>query len=219
MILTAHKYPYSLKALPATLDKLWDAPEFAQYRNAFPEPASSSRQEFESHFADLVRRDVKASYLKALQGFLWKSGYENGDIKAPLFPDVAPTLMSWASAGTQIMIYSSGSVPAQKLLFGHTDAQPPSLVPIISDWFDTVNAGLKTESSSYSKILSHHPEFEPREWLFLSDRINEVEAAIEAGMQSLPVVRPGNEPLPEGHPLASRTVSDFQELAVLYAQA
>ncbi|CRK40550.1 hypothetical protein BN1723_015763 [Verticillium longisporum] len=46
-------------ALPATLDKKWDSPDFAPYRNAFPEPAASSRPVFEAHVADLVKRDVK----------------------------------------------------------------------------------------------------------------------------------------------------------------
>lgn len=213
------KYPYSLQALPSTLDKQWDAPEFAAYRNAFPEPAASSRPDFEAHVADLVDRDVKAPYLKALQGYLWKAGYESGEIKAPLFEDVAPTMVSWATTGLRIMIYSSGSVPAQKMLFGHTDAHPPSLIPLISDWFDTVNAGLKTEASSYSKILSHHPDVKPQEWLFLSDNLAEVTAAREAGMQSLPVVRPGNPALPEGHPLAAEAVRDFTELATVKLEA
>jgi len=114
------------------------------------------------------------------------------------------------------MIYSSGSVPAQKLLFGHTDAQPPSLIPLVSDWFDTVNAGPKTEASSYANIVAHHPEFKPREWLFLSDNIKEVEAALEAGMQSLPVIRPGNAPLPDDNSSSSRAVRDFRELATSF---
>ncbi|ROT38826.1 enolase-phosphatase E1, partial [Sodiomyces alkalinus F11] len=208
-------FPYSLQALPETLDKNWDTPEFASYRNAFPEPAASSRTDFEAHVVDLVNRDVKAPYLKALQGYLWKRGYESGQIKAPLFPDVAPTMAAWVTTGMKVMIYSSGSVPAQKLLFGHTDSSPSSLIPLISDWFDTVNAGPKTESRSYAIIMSHHPNVKPHEWLFLSDNLAEVSAAREAGMQSLPVVRPGNAPLPEDDPLAANAVRDFRDLAAL----
>ncbi|KAL2754674.1 hypothetical protein ACRALDRAFT_2043602 [Sodiomyces alcalophilus JCM 7366] len=206
-------FPYALQALPAALDKNWDSPEFAPYRNAFPEPAASSRSDFEAHVVDLVNRDVKAPYLKALQGHLWQRGYESGQIKAPLFPDVAPTMATWVTAGMKVMIYSSGSVPAQKLFFGHTDASPSSLVPLISDWFDTVNAGPKTESRSYATIMSHHPTVKPHEWLFLSDNLAEVSAAREAGMQSLPVIRPGNPPLPENNSLATDAVRDFRDLA------
>ncbi|KAM0334087.1 hypothetical protein ACHAQA_001107 [Verticillium albo-atrum] len=207
-------FPYALQALPATLDSQWDSPDFAPYRNAFPEPAASSKSQFEAHVADLVRRDVKIPYLKALQGYLWQAGYDSGDIKAPLFPDVAPAMSAWHAAGIKLIIYSSGSVPAQKLLFGHTNAQPPSLIPLISDWFDTVNAGMKMESSSYSVILSKYPDTKPQQWLFLSDNVDEVSAARTAGMQSLPVVRPGNPPLPEPRALEEQVVRSFEELVI-----
>lgn len=93
------------------------------------------------------------------------------------------------------MIYSSGSVPAQKLLFQHTNADPSDLTALISDWFDTVNAGPKTEAASYETIAGKHPEYLPSQFLFLSDNVKEVEAAIKAGMQSFVVKRPGNAEL------------------------
>ncbi|KAK0370903.1 enolase-phosphatase E1 [Colletotrichum limetticola] len=205
-------YPYAVDALPATLDKQWDNPEFAVYRNAFPEDCASDRPVFEAHFRDLIKRDVKASYLKALQGYLWKEGYKSGEIKAPLFPDVAERLLSWKVAGLRLVIYSSGSVPAQKLFFGYTDAQPADLTPLISGWFDTVNAGLKTEPGSYASILSNFAGTKPEEWLFLSDNPSEVTAAIMAGMQSIPVVRPGNAPLPDDLSPTLQPIRDFNEL-------
>ncbi|KAK2024378.1 2,3-diketo-5-methylthio-1-phosphopentane phosphatase [Colletotrichum zoysiae] len=205
-------YPYAVDALPATLDKQWDSPEFAVYRNAFPEDCVYDRSAFEAHFRDLVSRDVKASYLKALQGYLWKEGYKSGDIKAPLFPDVAERLLSWKDAGLRLVIYSSGSVPAQKLFFGYTDAQPSDLTSLISGWFDTVNAGLKTEPSSYASILSNFQDTKPEEWLFLSDNPHEVAAAITAGMHSVPVVRPGNAPLPADMSPTLEPIRDFGEL-------
>lgn len=107
------------------------------------------------------------------------------------------------------MIYSSGSVPAQKLFFGHTTADPSDMMPFISNWFDTVNAGPKTESGSYSKILATVPGSQPARWLFLSDNIKEVDAAIAAGMKSYPVVRPGNALLPADHPLTASALTSF----------
>lgn len=149
-----------------------------------------------------------------MQGYLWLAGYESGEIKAPLFPDVSLSMRAWHDAGIKLIIYSSGSVPAQKLLFGHTNAQPPNLIPIISDWFDTVNAGMKMESSSYTSILSRYPDTQPQEWLFLSDNVDEVTAARAAGMHSLVVVRPGNAPLPECHVGEGQAVRTFEGLAV-----
>ncbi|KAI5864628.1 enolase-phosphatase E1 [Durotheca rogersii] len=205
-------FPYALKALPETLKTRWNHPDFAEYRDAFPSEYSSSSDALEAHFRDLVEKDVKVSYLKSLQGYLWQEGYASGDLKAPLFPDVAPKLLEWGDKGLRVMIYSSGSVPAQKLLFKHTDASPSDLTPRISDWFDTVNAGLKTETGSYNVIASKHPAFSPKEWLFLSDNVKEVDAAIRAGMQGVVVQRPGNAPLPPGVRERLRVIETFQAL-------
>ncbi|KAI1485693.1 HAD-like domain-containing protein [Biscogniauxia mediterranea] len=188
-------FPYALKALAETVKTQWDSPNFVKYRDAFPPEYSSSKEALESHVRDLVERDVKISYLKSLQGYLWEEGYKSGDLKAPLFPDVPAKLSAWHEKGLKVMIYSSGSVPAQKLLFGHTDAEPSDLKPLISDWFDTVNAGLKTEPSSYEAIARCHADIPIQEWLFLSDNVKEVDAAKAAGMQSLVVQRPGNAAL------------------------
>ncbi|OAQ95856.1 hypothetical protein LLEC1_00258 [Akanthomyces lecanii] len=202
-------FPYALQALPGVLDAQWDSSAFAPYREAFPEEYRNDRAALEAHVKDLVARDVKAPYLKSLQGHLWRHGYETGVLKAPLFDDVPPFIKSAHSAGKQVMIYSSGSVPAQKLFFGHTTSDPSDMVPFISAWFDTVNAGPKTEAASYSKILSNVPETKPGRWLFLSDNIKEVDAARAAGMRSYPVVRLGNAPLPADHPMTSSALHSF----------
>lgn len=155
--------------------------------------------------------DLKVPYLKALQGYLWEEGYRTGKLRAPLFDDVGPALASWHSSGLDIMIYSSGSVPAQKLLFGHTTSQPSDMTSLITDWFDTVNAGSKVSPESYTKIISRYPDIEPNRWLFLSDNLKEVEAAQAAGMQSLVVIRPGNNPI-ERDSILESAVLDFSTL-------
>ncbi|KAJ6441678.1 enolase-phosphatase [Purpureocillium lavendulum] len=202
-------FPYALDALPGHLDHHWDSPVFAQYRGSFPMEYRNDRAALEAHVRDLVARDVKAPYLKALQGHLWKQGYESGEIKAPLFPDVAPLITASHTLGKKIIIYSSGSVPAQKLLFAHTNASPSDLTPLISGYFDTVNAGPKTEPGSYAAILASHSDVAPARWLFLSDNLKEVRAALASGMQGLPVTRPGNAPYPSDDPLAELAISDF----------
>lgn len=205
----SHQFPYALEALPKVLDREWDTPAFAPYRNAFPAEYRDSRLDLEAHVRDLIARDVKISYLKALQGHLWEQGYASGEIRAPLFADVAPFMKAAHAAGKKIIIYSSGSVPAQKLLFGHTNADPSDLKPLISDWFDTVNAGPKMDVASYATILSNYPDVSPERWLFLSDNLEEVDAAIQSGMRSFPVTRPGNAPLPPDHHLSKLALSEF----------
>jgi enolase-phosphatase E1 len=167
-----------------------------------------------AHFNDLVSRDVKISYLKDLQGYLWVNGYESGEIRCPLFPDVHPSFLAWQKAGIPIIIYSSGSVAAQKLLFRYTNSTPDAdLMPLISGYFDTVNAGMKKDASSYRKIAASRQK-DISNWLFLTDRVEEVEAAKEAGMQSLVVVREGNAPLTEEEKKRHDLVASFEEIKI-----
>ncbi|KAK3944697.1 enolase-phosphatase E1 [Diplogelasinospora grovesii] len=205
-------FPYALEVLPDTLESEWDSAEFAQYRNAFPSEYAASQTAFVDHVKDLMSRDVKIAYLKSLQGYLWLRGYETGQLKAPLFPDVAPKFAMWGKEGVQIMIYSSGSVPAQKLLFRYTNGEPADLTPKITDYFDTVNAGPKQEASSYERIAAKYPEHPAADWLFLSDNVKEVEAAKKAGMQGCIVERPGNAELSDEARKEHAVIQSFEAL-------
>jgi len=159
-----------------------------------------------------MSQDLKIPYLKSLQGYLWLKGYESGALRCPLFPDVEPQLQSWHKASVPIIIYSSGSVPAQKLLFQYTNSTPDAdLRPLISDYFDTVNAGPKTEKASYKKIAATRTE-DIGEWLFLSDNVKEVDAAKEAGMQSWVVFREGNPPLSSEEKEGQVVIESFAEI-------
>jgi enolase-phosphatase E1 len=162
-----------------------------------------------------MAQDLKIPYLKALQGYLWTQGYLNGSLKCPLFPDVAPVLRAFHRAALPIVIYSSGSVPAQQLLFQHTT--DGDLRPLLSGYFDTVNAGPKTDSASYRKIAGTRQE-DIAKWLFLSDNVNEVRAAKEAGMQACVVVREGNSPLSPEDREGQLVISSFDELRIAGVQ-
>ncbi|KAL1867640.1 hypothetical protein VTK73DRAFT_4063 [Phialemonium thermophilum] len=204
-------FPYALETLPKTLSAEWDDPKFVPYREAFPPEHAATPEALISHVRDLTERDVKAPYLKSLQGYLWESGYRSGALRAKLFPDVAPRLAAWRGQGVDLVVYSSGSVAAQKLLFAHTT--DGDLTPRFAGYFDTVNAGPKTEAASYTRIASQYADrYEPADWLFLSDNVREVEAAKEAGMRSVVVQRPGNAPLPTEVADKHRVIQDFDEL-------
>jgi enolase-phosphatase E1 len=160
---------------------------------------------------DLSARDVKLPALKALQGLLWRQGYGDGALSCALFPDVPAALRAWHTAGLPLVIYSSGSVPAQQLLFQHTDTG--DWRPRIAAYFDTVTAGPKTDAASYARIAAAR-ELPAAEWLFLSDNPREVAAAKEAGMQSLAVVREGNAPLSEEDRTAHTVVESFDQVRI-----
>ena len=132
-----------------------------------------------------IDQDRKHTALKALQGMIWESGYRDAEFTAPIYPDVAPALRQWHASGLPLYVYSSGSVPAQKLFFGHSDAG--DLTPLFSGWFDT-EVGGKREAGSYETIAARIG-FDASEILFLSDIVEELDAARVAGMQTVLVDR------------------------------
>lgn len=138
----------------------------------------------------LMDDDVKSTGLKKLQGLVWESGFRSGEMVAHLYDDVAPAIAKWKSNGIDVRIYSSGSVYAQKLFFGHSLAG--DLLPHFSGHYDTT-IGHKREPASYRAIAEDWMEAE--KILFISDVAEELDAARLAGMQVVLSVRPGNKPV------------------------
>ena len=138
---------------------------------------------------------------------------------------MAPQLQHWHDSSKQLAIYSSGSIFAQKLLFGHVqepnsradEKRTQNLQGLISAWFDTTNAGLKAEASSYEKIAGELGK--PAESiLFFSDNVKEVKAAIEAGMKAVVVDRPGNAALSEEDRAKYKVISALNEISLSASQ-
>jgi methylthioribulose 1-phosphate dehydratase/enolase-phosphatase E1 len=157
-----------------------------------PEGTHVGANEVSKLIKDMVAADVKATGLKALQGKMWKAGYENGTIKGHVYEDFVPMLDWCKLQGIQVYIYSSGSIEAQKLLFGNSikgDLQHHFL-----GHFDTTS-GSKKEAASYqtiAKSIGHAPS----EITFVSDAEAELVAAKEAGIGNVVMsIRPGNVPL------------------------
>lgn len=142
----------------------------------------------------LIAADRKSTGLKSLQGKIWRQGYEDGTLKSQVFADVAPAFERWHARGLSISIFSSGSVLAQKLLFAHADAG--DLTRFIDDYFDT-NVGKKGDAESYRRI-AEKMKLPAEQILFVSDVIEELDAAHEAGMKVLLSIRPGNAPQNNG---------------------
>ncbi|MFC7475583.1 acireductone synthase [Dankookia sp. GCM10030260] len=150
--------------------------------------------------------DAKATPLKALQGLIWRQGYADGQLKGHLWPDVADCLRAWAAAGVTLAVYSSGSVEAQRDLFGHSAAG--DLVPLFAGFFDT-RVGAKREAPSYAAIAAKLG-LPPREILFLSDVAEELDAAAAAGLATCQLVRAADGTVGSGrHPEAT----DFPTVA------
>ena len=138
-----------------------------------------------AHARDLIERDVKDSELKRVQGLIWKIGYENGSLQGHVYEDVLPGFVRWKEQGLGIGIYSSGSVQAQKLIYGHS--VEGDLTSYLQDHFD-LGVGYKYETNSYTKICSELG-MSADSILFLSDVEIELDCARNAGMQTIRLFR------------------------------
>lgn len=132
-----------------------------------------------------IAEDKKVTPLKAIQGMIWEEGYRQGAFTGHVYDDAVEYLQKWHKQGIHLYVFSSGSVNAQKLLFGFSDAG--DLTPLFSGYFDT-RIGSKREVSSYQAIIKELGLM-PEEILFLSDIEEELDAARLAGMQTIWLVR------------------------------
>jgi enolase-phosphatase E1 len=132
-----------------------------------------------------IREDKKITPLKAIQGLMWQQGYANGDFSGHVYADAVTGLQAWHTQGLKLYVYSSGSVQAQKLIFGYSEAG--DLTPLFSGYFDT-QVGHKRDVSAYQHI-AQAIGIAPQYILFLSDIREELDAAQQAGMQTCALVR------------------------------
>lgn len=201
-------FPYAAAHMASFLREHWDEPAVQEQVRALA--ADTGENVATADHADRIlqqwiREDRKATPLKALQGMIWKAGYQSGAYTAHLYPDTAPALQRWHDAGLPLYVYSSGSIAAQKLFFGYSDAG--DLTPLFSGYFDTTT-GMKQETDSYRKI-AEAIGVPVSEIVFLSDIEGELNAAREAGFQTILLDRDGKAPTS-----SHQCVTSFAEISL-----
>jgi enolase-phosphatase E1 len=202
-------FPYAAEHLSAYLEKHGDEPEnlealriLAEERAA--EPLGDAPTAPIDYLQFLIRMDRKSPALKSIQGRIWAQGYASGELKGVVYPDVVAALRRWSDAGVPVYIYSSGSVLAQKLIFGHSDHG--DLLPLIAGHFDTA-VGAKVDPRSYATI-AEKIGVSPGQITFVSDLVRELDAASAAGLGVLWSIRPGNAPAEADYP----AITSFDQL-------
>lgn len=153
-----------------------------------------------------IDEDRKYTPLKSLQGMIWAQGYAEGALVGHVYADTPEYLLAWKASGISLYVYSSGSVEAQKLIFGHSAYG--DLTPAFSDFFDT-RIGGKREQASYQRILERIG-LPGSEVLFLSDIGAELDAARSAGLRTCQLIRDDKTTPAPGHPQAA----SFAEVAL-----
>ena len=206
-------FPYARRALPGFVKAHGSEPAVRKWLDAVA--AENGAMCNDGMIVEVLQgwidQDRKHTALKALQGMIWANGYGNADFTAHVYPDAVPALRTWHAAGLPLYVYSSGSVPAQRLFFGHSDAG--DLTGLISGWFDT-EVGGKRDADSYRRITASIGR-PAGEILFLSDVVEELDAARTAGLDTVLVDRIEDYPQPRTGDAANghRRVESFAEVS------
>lgn len=181
-------FPYARARMNQTLFAHWNEPEVAhavaQAREASGQPLDGAVAASDV-FLSWMDEDKKITPLKAIQGYIWREGYAQGELKAHLYPDANDAFSAWRSQGLKLYIYSSGSIEAQKLYLAH------SIFGDVSAYFDgffDTTTGPKQEPASYAAI-ARHLDLPPRRVMFFSDMKPEILAAKTAGMNAIRIDR------------------------------
>jgi enolase-phosphatase E1 len=206
-------FPYARRALPDFVAKHGNEPEVRHWLDKVREELGGDADDARAVAAlqGWIDVDRKHTALKALQGMVWQAGYADNAYQAHIYADAAAALRRWHEAGYRVHVYSSGSVPAQQLLFAHTTAG--DLAPLVSGWYDTRTGG-KREADSYRRIAEAIGG-DPHDIVFLSDVVEELDAARDAGLDTVLVDRVEDYPAPRTDPEVThghRRVTSFEGL-------
>lgn len=195
-------FPHAARQMRDFLQEHWQDPAVQEQVQAAARESGEPLDTVERADALLQRwiaEDRKITPLKALQGMIWRAGYESGAYTAHMYPDATACLRAWHARGLALYVYSSGSVAAQKLFFRYSD--DGDLTPLFSGYFDTTIGG-KREAESYRRIQAQLG-CPAGDILFLSDVPEELDAAREAGFRTVLLDRDGTAPA-STHPRVTR---------------
>ncbi|MEO6169935.1 MAG: acireductone synthase [Lysobacter sp.] len=203
-------FPFARRALPAFVKVRGQEPAVRKWLDLVATEMGGMCQDamIGEVMQGWIDEDRKHTALKALQGMIWADGYRNGDFTAHVYPDAAHALQRWHADGVPLYVYSSGSVAAQRLFFGHSDTG--DLTGLFSGWFDTEIGG-KRDADSYRAIAADIGLPAPQ-MLFLSDVVAELDAARDAGMDTVLIDRLQDYPEPRGEDAANghRRLESFE---------
>src|SRR6185503_11636607 len=101
--------PYARKALPQYIRE-----HESRLRNLTADIAaivgkpSLSTQETLDTLLQWMDEDRKVTPLKTIQGSIWKTGYERGELQSHVYDDAVRALRQWHADGLALYVYSSG---------------------------------------------------------------------------------------------------------------
>ena len=204
-------FPYARERMVSFLEEFHNHPDVAPHialiraelGNASMSPGAVGKA-----LQQWIDEDRKHTALKTLQGLIWRDGYAHAAYKAHVYPDAYQYLYRWYTNGIPLWVYSSGSIAAQKLFFSFSDFGDMSW--LFNGYFDTTSGG-KKETASYHTICQTIG-VDPSDILFLSDVSEELDAALQAGLQTCQLLRPNDNPAPAHNHRQAHTFAEVAEL-------
>lgn len=202
-------FPYARQHMADFIAASAESPEVREQLDAVATEVGHELSEQQTVLTLLqwIEQDRKVTPLKALQGMIWERGYQQGDFQGHVYPDACAKLLEWQSQGLRLYVYSSGSVAAQKLLFGYSVFG--DITPFFSGYFDT-RIGGKREMDSYRRIVEAIG-LPADQILFLSDISQELDAARLAGLHTCQLLRDEKTVADTSHPQAI----DFNQISLI----
>ncbi len=204
-------FPYSIKALPEYVRRNSQRQEIATIITQVKQEINQLDANIEVVIATLlswIEADKKITPLKTLQGFIWENGFKNSHFTGHLYEDAYHNLLKWYRVGIKLYVFSSGSIKAQKLLFGYNHYG--DLTYLFEGYFDT-NIGSKKSVSAYQNIAKAIGLM-PQEILFLSDVTAELDSAKNTGYHTVLLDR--NESQKNNQIYDTVTTFDFVNLRI-----
>lgn len=182
-------FPYARQHLPRFIAANANSPAVREQLKAVSAEVGRPLSDSEciNQLQRWIDQDKKIGPLKNLQGLIWGEGYAKGELQGHVYDDAASELKRWHAQGLQLYVYSSGSVKAQQLIYGHSNHG--DLRPLFSGYFDT-RIGHKRDANSY-EVIRDALGGNADTLLFLSDIVEELDAAKAAGMHTAWITRDG----------------------------
>ncbi|XP_052177379.1 probable bifunctional methylthioribulose-1-phosphate dehydratase/enolase-phosphatase E1 2 isoform X2 [Diospyros lotus] len=144
----------------------------------------------------MIQANREVTALKLLQDHIWMTGFQSNELGGIVFEDVPEALKRWHALGIKVYIYSNDGREIQRLLFANSNYG--DMRKYLCGFFDTA-IGSKQERQSYVEILQTVGVDRPADVLFVTNVMQEAEAASAAGLEVKISIRPGNGPLAENH--------------------
>lgn len=144
------------------------------------------------HYIDIAK---PSPALKQLQAMIWAEAYSSGQFTGHIYEDAYQQLTVWHQSGIAIYLYSSLTIAAQELLFGHSNHG--NLLPRINGHFDT-SVGAKRDGNSYRHIRETLG-LAANQLLYISAVHQELDAAEHDGWHTVQVSRGSPDRLSHHH--------------------